>query len=182
VPKYGDRAWAGLSGRDSHGGYDRPLETTGREALSSDPAHQSPSGRRGQAKLAVAALRRPCPIWIKLTANRQTSSSSVNVQVGSSRARRDDGGFIAFDPARQNHNDFTGPTISRPEGKQCRRYGAARERHPSRDCGIQDYIAAQGWLEAVHSSTAIAQRRGARPDVFCVEPTRKIPLRHPAFP
>jgi type I restriction enzyme R subunit len=76
-----------------------------------------------QAKLVVAALRKTMSHPDKLTANRQTldllrDGARVVVNPGEDARTVH---FIAFDPARQDLNDFTATNQYRVQGvKQCR--------------------------------------------------------------
>ena len=76
-----------------------------------------------QAKLAVAALRKTMSHPNKLTANRETldllrDGGRVVLEPGAEATTVH---FIAFEPARQDQNDFTATNQYRVQGaKQCR--------------------------------------------------------------
>jgi type I restriction enzyme, R subunit len=137
--------------------FDRPLENPLVEnLLVSVILRINPEVKtEAQAKLAIAALRKTMSHPEKLTANRQTldllrDGAKVVLNPGDDAKTVH---FIAFDPARQNLNDFTATNQYRVQGmKQCREDTALLVNGiPLVVAEYKSYVASgKDWREAVH--------------------------------
>ena len=128
-----------------------------------------------QAKLAVAALRKTMSHPDKLTANRETldllrDGGRVVLEPGAEATTVH---FIAFEPARQDQNDFTATNQYRVQGaKQCREDTVLLVNGiPLVIAEYKSYVtSAKDWREAVHQLHRYQRRAPAvlTPNLFCV--------------
>ena len=128
-----------------------------------------------QAKLAVAALRKTMSHPDRLTANRQTldllrDGAKVTLTPGEDAKTVH---FIAFDPARQDLNDFTATNQYRVQGvRQCREDTALLVNGiPLVVAEYKSYVASgKDWREAVHQLHRYQRQAPLMltPNVFCV--------------
>jgi type I restriction enzyme R subunit len=128
-----------------------------------------------QAKLAVAALRNTMSQPDRLTANRQTldllrDGAKVTLAPGGDAETVH---FIAFDPARQQLNDFTATSQYRVQGvKQCREDTVLLVNGiPLVIAEYKSYVASgKDWREAVHQLHRYQRQAPLMlvPNVFCV--------------
>jgi type I restriction enzyme R subunit len=157
--------------------YERPLEDPLVEALlvGATLRINSEVKTEAQAKLAVAALRKTISHPDRLTANRQTldllrEGAKVVLSPGEdARAVQ----FIAFDPARQDLNDFTATNQYRVQGvRQCREDTVLLVNGiPLVIAEYKSYVAsAKDWREAVHQLHRYQRQAPLilTPNVFCV--------------
>jgi type I restriction enzyme R subunit len=157
--------------------YDRPLEDPLVEQLlvaailRINPAVKT----EAQAQLAVAALRKTMAHPDRLTANRQT----LDLLRDGAKVALEPGGdattvhFIAFDPARQDLNDFIATNQYRVQGvKQCREDTVLLVNGiPLVIAEYKSYLASgKDWREAVHQLHRYQRQAPAAlaPNVFCV--------------
>ena len=128
-----------------------------------------------QAKLAVAALRKTMSHPDKLTANRETlgliqDGARVVLEPGAEATTVH---FIAFEPARQDLNDFTATNQYRVQGaKQCREDTVLLVNGiPLVIAEYKSYVtSAKDWREAVHQLHRYQRQAPAvlTPNLFCV--------------
>ena len=128
-----------------------------------------------QAKLAVAALRKTMSHPDRLTANRQTldllrDGAKVTPNPGEDAKTVH---FIAFDPARQDLNDFTATNLYRVQGvKQCREDTVLLVNGiPLVIAEYKSYVASgKDWREAVHQLHRYQRQAPLMltPNLFCV--------------
>jgi type I restriction enzyme, R subunit len=127
------------------------------------------------ARLAVAALRKTMSHPDRLTANRQTldllrEGAKVALNPGEDAKTVH---FIAFDPARQNLNDFTATNQYRVQGvKQCREDTVLLVNGiPLVVAEYKSYVASgKDWREAVHQLHRYQRQASLMltPNVFCI--------------
>ena len=176
--KYGPRG-LGWTYRDeaAMATYERPLEDPLVERLLVTAIlHINPVVKtEAQAKFAVAALRKTMSHPDKLTANRETldllrDGARVVLESG---AEATTVRFIAFEPARQDLNDFTATNQYRVHGvKQCREDTVLLVNGiPLIVAEYKSYITSgKDWREAVHQLHRYQRQAPAvlAPNLFCV--------------
>ncbi len=157
--------------------FDRPLEDPLVEKLLIEAilSINADVMTEAQARLAVAALRRTMSHPDKLTANRQTldllrDGAKVVLTLGEDARTVH---FIAFDPARQDLNDFTVTNQYRVQGvKQCREDTVLLVNGiPLVIAEYKSYITSgKDWREAVHQLHRYQRQAPLMlmPNVFCV--------------
>jgi type I restriction enzyme R subunit len=157
--------------------FDRPLEDPLVEKLlASAILRINPEVKtEPQARLAVAALRRSMSHPDRVTANRLTldllrDGAKVVLDPGEDAKTVQ---FIAFDPSRQNLNDFTATNQYRVQGvKQCREDTVLLVNGiPLVIAEYKSYIASgKDWREAVHQLHRYQRQAPLvlTPNVFCV--------------
>jgi type I restriction enzyme R subunit len=129
----------------------------------------------GQARLAVAALRKTMSHPDRLTANRQTldllrDGAKVVLNPGEDAKTVQ---FMAFDPSRQDLNDFTATNQYRVQGvKQCREDTVLLVNGiPLVVAEYKSYLASgKDWREAVHQLHRYQRQAPLMltPNVFCI--------------
>lgn len=157
--------------------FDRPLEDPLVEKLlvAAILRINSEVKTEAQAKLAVATLRKTMSHPDKLTANRQTidllrDGAKVVLTPGEdARTVR----FIAFDPSRQDLNDFTATNQYRVQGvKQCREDTVLLVNGiPLVVAEYKSYVASsKDWREAVHQLHRYQRQAPLMlaPNLFCI--------------
>src|SRR3989454_9251271 len=178
APKYGERG-LGWTYRDEEAMalYERPLEDALVEKLLVGAILRiNPELKtEAQAQLAVGALRKTMSHPDRLTANRQTldllrDGARVVLEPGEDAKTVQ---FIAFEPARQDLNDFTATNQYRVQGvKQCREDTVLLVNGiPLVIAEYKSYVAsAKDWREAVHQLHRYQRQAPAAltPNVFCV--------------
>src|ERR1700733_9662135 len=157
--------------------YDRPLEDPLAEKLLVTAILRiNPEVKTdAHAKFAVAALRRSMAHPDRLTANRQTlellrDGAKVILNPGEDTKTVH---FIAFDPARQDKNDFTATNQYRVQGiKQCREDTVLLVNGiPLVIAEYKSYITSgKDWRDAVHQLHRYQRQAPLMltPNVFCV--------------
>ncbi len=157
--------------------FDRPLEDPLVEKLLVEAIHRiNPQVKTvAEAKLATAALRQAMAHPDKLTANRQTldllrDGARVVLELGQDATTVH---FIAFDPSRQDRNDFTATNQYRVQGvRQCREDTVLLVNGiPLVVAEYKSYLASgKDWREAVHQLHRYQRQAPAVlvPNVFCV--------------
>src|SRR5437867_6060018 len=178
APKYG-AAGLGWIYRDeaAMAAYERPLDDPLVERLLVAAILRiNPEVKtEAQARLAVAALRKTMSHPDRLTANRQTldllrDGAKVVLEPGGDATTVQ---FIAFDPARQDLNDFTATNQYRVQGvKQCREDSVLLVNGiPLVIAEYKSYLTSgKDWREAVHQLHRYQRQAPLMltPNVFCV--------------
>jgi len=178
APKYGSGG-LGWTYRDeaAMAAFDRPLEDPVVEMLlvAAILRINSDVKTEVQAKLAVAALRKTMSHPDRLTANRQTldllrDGAKITLTPGEDAKTVH---FIAFNPARQDLNDFTATNQYRVQGvKQCREDTVLLVNGiPLVIAEYKSYVtSSKDWREAVHQLHRYQRQAPLMltPNVFCV--------------
>jgi type I restriction enzyme R subunit len=157
--------------------YERPLEDPLVERLLVAAIQRINPGVKtdAQAMLAVAALRKAMTHPDKLTANRQTldllrEGARIVLEPGATATTVH---FIAYDPERQDQNDFTATNQYRVQGvKQCREDTVLLVNGiPLVVAEYKSYVtSAKDWREAVHQLHRYQREAPAvlAANVFCI--------------